>query len=37
LNAGLGDGSCRFLTQNIDALVLKAIVGAGDGNAVTID
>jgi prepilin-type N-terminal cleavage/methylation domain-containing protein len=37
INACLGDGSCRFLTSNIDALVLKAITGASDGVAVGID
>lgn len=37
INIGMGDGSCRFLTSNIDALVLKALVGAGDGMATTLE
>jgi prepilin-type processing-associated H-X9-DG protein len=37
LNACLGDGSVRFIQQNMDALVLKALVGAGDGYAVPVE
>lgn len=37
INVGLGDGSCRFLTNNIDALVLKALVGASDGDVAALD
>jgi prepilin-type processing-associated H-X9-DG protein len=37
LNACLGDGSVRFIQQNMDALVLKALVGAGDGYAIPVE
>jgi prepilin-type processing-associated H-X9-DG protein len=31
VNATLGDGSVRFITQGIDAIVLKNLSGANDG------
>jgi prepilin-type N-terminal cleavage/methylation domain-containing protein/prepilin-type processing-associated H-X9-DG protein len=37
INVCMGDGSCRFLTNNVDALVLKAVVGASDGSTVSLD
>jgi prepilin-type processing-associated H-X9-DG protein len=37
INIAMGDGSCRFLTSNVDALVLKALVGAGDGIVAALD
>jgi prepilin-type N-terminal cleavage/methylation domain-containing protein/prepilin-type processing-associated H-X9-DG protein len=37
VNACMGDGSVRFIRDGIDALVLKAIVGASDGQNVTIE
>ena len=37
INICMGDGSCRFLTTNIDALILKAITGANDGVATGLD
>ncbi len=32
INAALGDGSVRFLSESIDALALKSLAGASDGN-----
>jgi prepilin-type processing-associated H-X9-DG protein len=32
VNAVFGDGSCRFLNENIDALVLRSLAAAADGN-----
>lgn len=37
INIALGDGSCRFMSNNVDALVLKALVGAGDGAVAALD
>jgi hypothetical protein len=37
VNAAIGDGSVRFVQQNVDGLVLKAMIGAGEGQAVTFD
>jgi prepilin-type N-terminal cleavage/methylation domain-containing protein/prepilin-type processing-associated H-X9-DG protein len=37
VNACMGDGSVRFIRDGIDALVLKAVVGATDGQVVNID
>ena len=37
VNACFGDGSVRFVRDSIDALVLKAIVGANDGQIVNLD
>jgi len=35
LNAAMGDGSVRFLKDGIDALILKALVGAIDGQVLS--
>ena len=37
VNAVMGDGSVRFLSQNVDSLALKAIVGAADGLTFQVD
>lgn len=37
VNAVMGDGSVRFIRDGIDALILKALVGATDGQTVNID
>jgi len=37
VNACFGDGSVRFVRDTIDALVLKAVVGANDGQIVNLD
>jgi prepilin-type N-terminal cleavage/methylation domain-containing protein/prepilin-type processing-associated H-X9-DG protein len=37
VNATMGDGSVRFIRDSIDALVLKFISGADDGQIVTLD
>jgi len=37
MNACFGDGSVRFVRDSIDALVLKALVGANDGQVVNPD
>jgi prepilin-type processing-associated H-X9-DG protein len=37
INACFGDGSVRFVRDSIDALVLKALVGAMDGQVVNLD
>jgi prepilin-type N-terminal cleavage/methylation domain-containing protein/prepilin-type processing-associated H-X9-DG protein len=37
VNIALGDGSCRFLPENTDALVLKALVGSGDGMSTSLN
>jgi prepilin-type processing-associated H-X9-DG protein len=37
INVALGDGSCRFLPENTDGLVLKALVGAGDGMSTSLN
>ena len=37
VNACMGDGSVRFFRDGIDALVLKALVGATDGVTVPLD
>ncbi|WP_254508888.1 DUF1559 domain-containing protein [Anatilimnocola floriformis] len=37
VNAALGDGSVRFVTESADALVLKAWSGANDGKILQLD
>ncbi len=37
INVAVGDGSVKFLQNSIDALVLKALVGSGDGNVASFD
>ncbi len=37
LNAAIGDGSVRFLSENVDALVIKNMIGANDGNVFSFD
>jgi hypothetical protein len=37
INVAVGDGSCRFVHGNIDALVLKALVGSGDGYVANLE
>jgi prepilin-type processing-associated H-X9-DG protein len=37
VNTCFGDGSVRFVRDSIDALVLKALVGANDGQVVNLD
>jgi prepilin-type N-terminal cleavage/methylation domain-containing protein len=37
INVAVGDGSVRFLSETIDALVLKSLVGASEGNSVSFD
>jgi len=37
INLCMGDRSCRFLINNVDALVLKAVVSASDGATVSLD
>jgi prepilin-type N-terminal cleavage/methylation domain-containing protein/prepilin-type processing-associated H-X9-DG protein len=37
VNVVMGDGSVRFITETMDALVLKALCGAIDGTTVQID
>ena len=37
LNAAIGDGSVRFLSENVDSLVIKNMIGANDGNVFSFD
>jgi prepilin-type N-terminal cleavage/methylation domain-containing protein/prepilin-type processing-associated H-X9-DG protein len=37
VNVVMGDGSVRFLVDTLDALVLKALVGANDGKVTQMD
>jgi hypothetical protein len=37
INVAVGDGSCRFLSETIDAIVLKSLVGASEGNTASFD
>ncbi len=37
LNAAIGDGSVRFLSENVDALVIKNMIGANDGNVFSFE
>jgi prepilin-type N-terminal cleavage/methylation domain-containing protein/prepilin-type processing-associated H-X9-DG protein len=37
VNAVMGDGSCRFIPETTDPLILKALVGASDGLPVSVN
>jgi len=37
INIAVGDGSCRFLSETVDAIVLKSLVGASEGNTASFD
>jgi prepilin-type N-terminal cleavage/methylation domain-containing protein len=37
INIAVGDGSCRFLSETIDPIVLKSLVGAAEGNTASFD
>jgi prepilin-type N-terminal cleavage/methylation domain-containing protein len=37
INAGLGDGSVRFMSSNMDGILVKWLVGANDGQIVNIE
>jgi prepilin-type N-terminal cleavage/methylation domain-containing protein len=37
INIAVGDGSCRFLSETIDGIVLKSLVGSSEGNTASFD